>query len=307
MSGIVHARLPEGGRFERWTVPDGWAIRTARWPGERGTLLVANGRGDFIEKYGEAIRHWHGRGWSVLAFDWRGQGGSGRVGRSALHGATPGFARKVADLRGLIGQAAAEGPGPLIAAGHSMGGHLILRALAEGEGRLARVVLNAPMLGIRTPGVRPAAAGAMARVAALAAPGAFGPGQRAGLANAAEEDRRRRALTGCAERGAEEYALMRANPDLAVGGVTWGWLSEAYRSIALLARPGVLERIGTPVRFVLAGGERVTDNGAAIRAVARLRHADYRLIEGGAHELWRERDGPRLAAFAAADEWLERE
>ena len=78
--------LPAGAVLSRWAAPDGWLLRRFDWPGadgRRGRLLFLGGRGDFIEKYLDAYRHFSRRGWSVAAFDWRGQGGSGRqIGRA---------------------------------------------------------------------------------------------------------------------------------------------------------------------------------------------------------------------------------
>src|ERR1051325_1370230 len=71
---------PSGARFSRWATPDGSSLRRMDWPQPgktaRGSLIFAGGRGDFIEKYLEAFAYWHGRGWSVTSFDWRGQGAS---------------------------------------------------------------------------------------------------------------------------------------------------------------------------------------------------------------------------------------
>ena len=60
---------------------DGLTIRTVRWQTrleKRGTVLVAGGRGEFVEKYFEVISELLGRGFDVVAFDWRGQGLSTR-------------------------------------------------------------------------------------------------------------------------------------------------------------------------------------------------------------------------------------
>ena len=75
--------LPADAMLDEWRAPDGFVLRRMTWaPGSasRGALLFAGGRGDFIEKYLEAFAHWHGAGWNVTAFDWRGQGV--RAGRS---------------------------------------------------------------------------------------------------------------------------------------------------------------------------------------------------------------------------------
>jgi len=139
---------PSGAAFGRWLAPDGWPLRRMDWRREgqaRGSLIFANGRGDFIEKYLEAYAHWHGRGWNVTAFDWRGQGGS--------RGAGFGFERfdvLIDDLAALLADWRERTPGPHVAIGHSMGGHLLLRCLVERRPDLDAAVLVAPMIGVNS-------------------------------------------------------------------------------------------------------------------------------------------------------------
>src|SRR5262249_21650810 len=45
----------------------------------RGSVILCNGRTEFIEKYFEVIRELQGRGFAVFTMDWRGQGLSGRL------------------------------------------------------------------------------------------------------------------------------------------------------------------------------------------------------------------------------------
>lgn len=295
--------LPPGAAFERWAVAAGCTIRVACWrDGERGTLLFANGRADFVEKYAEALWWWRARGWAVATFDWRGQGGSGRLGRTPLHGHVDDFASWLADLEMVVARAG-ELPRPLVAVGHSMGGQLLLAALAGGERRIARAGLLSPMLGIAGP-LAPGTAGRVARTMVAAGMGqAFAPGQ-GGSRDPNAEARRAAALTSDPDRRTDEAWWLARHPELALGGVTWGWLAAAYASMAALERPGAVERIDTPVLAVLAAAERVTDNAAALRIVARLPRGDHVIVEGR-HELLREGDAAREAALGRLDAFLE--
>jgi len=72
---------PEGGVVARVRAADGLPIRVARWHPEgraRGTIVVVQGRAEYIEKYFETIGELLQRGFCVVSFDWRGQGLSGR-------------------------------------------------------------------------------------------------------------------------------------------------------------------------------------------------------------------------------------
>ncbi len=297
-SEVLRRSLPPGGTTGYWLADDGWRLRVGVWPdGARGTLLLLNGRADFFEKYCEAIWHWRARGWAVVAPDWRGQGGSGRI---VCDGRGDGFARLAADLRGVVARAAALG-GPLVAVGHSMGGHLLLRAIVEGEDRVARAVLIAPMLGLLGGEATSAVAWGAVRLglgARMVAPRA---------ARSPEEDARRAArLTSDSARQTDEAWWLARHPELAGDGVSWGWLAVACGSIARLGAGG---RIARPerVRAVLAGADRVVDRGAARRLIARRIGAEGMLddVPGAEHELLRETDAVRARVFACMDTYLE--
>src|ERR1039457_1328599 len=56
---------------------DGVSLRFARWAppvGRKGTVVVLQGRAEYIEKYFETVRDLRARGFAVSTFDWRGQG-----------------------------------------------------------------------------------------------------------------------------------------------------------------------------------------------------------------------------------------
>ena len=62
--------------------PDGVTLRFARWdppPGRKGTVVLLQGRAEYIEKYYETVRDLQSRGFAVATFDWRGQGLSDRA------------------------------------------------------------------------------------------------------------------------------------------------------------------------------------------------------------------------------------
>ena len=134
--------IPAGASESSWTTSDGHCIRRIDWIASqpKGSILFLSGRADFYEKYLEAMAHWHDRNWTVTAFDWRGQGGSGRLGDDAFTGHVEDFGLWVADLRQFWGEWTRQRPGPKFVIGHSMGGHLALRAVAEGAIDPARFI-----------------------------------------------------------------------------------------------------------------------------------------------------------------------
>ncbi|MBV9078141.1 MAG: alpha/beta hydrolase, partial [Methylobacteriaceae bacterium] len=72
---------PEGAELRAVVTADAIRLRVASWHPAgpaRGTVLLMQGRAEFIEKYFEVAGELLERGFAVVTFDWRGQGGSGR-------------------------------------------------------------------------------------------------------------------------------------------------------------------------------------------------------------------------------------
>ena len=148
----VARAIPPDARVTYWRAADGWAVRRFDRDGAgRGAILFQAGRADMFEKYLESFDHWHAAGWSVTAFDWRGQGGSGRLGADPHVGHCASFAPWIDDLAGFWRDWRAGRAGPAVLMGHSMGGYLALRAMVEGRVAPDAAVLVAPMLGLRSP------------------------------------------------------------------------------------------------------------------------------------------------------------
>jgi lysophospholipase len=297
---------PEGSKFSLWQAGDGWHLRVMEWPQgvgktARGSLVFANGRGDFIEKYLEPLRHWHDRGWNVLAFDWRGQGGSaGKIVRGHVRSFDP----LVSDGASLLRYWSDRYPGPHVALGHSMGGHLLLRIIAEQRPPLAAAVLVAPMIRINA---RPVPHNLGRRISALLCRiglsrlPAWRSNERPHLPGA----ERRAYLTTCAERYADELWWKEQEPRYSLGPPTWGWLDAAYRSIDRLT----LERLGQVELSILILGterDRLVSPNAIRRAADALPRAELHMYSDAAHELLRESDPVRRDALARIDSFLDR-
>lgn len=303
-SAFDRRSLPSGLTINIWTAPDDWRLRSFEWRQTgrgpaRGSLLFQSGRADFLEKYLESLWHWHERGWNIAGFDWRGQGGS--VGDEPPSG---GLDRLLDDLAGFVGEWSAEAPRPHVAVGHSMGGHLLLRMLAERADEIDAAVLVAPMLGLNSHPIPPRVAAALARRATMLGWGQrplWRPGRRAtGIGSG-----RQVALTGDPYRYADEAHWLAATPAFAAGGPRWDWLAAAYASIAGLTAPGVLETVTTPVLLIGTTRDRLVD-AAAIRAAAeRLPNARLVMRDDSAHEMLRERDAVRDQVLATIDAFLD--
>lgn len=303
--------IPPGAVESRWEAADGHPIRRIDWsePGgpPRGSLLFMPGRGDAYEKYLETFEYWRGRGWRVTAADWRGQAGSGRLGADAVTGHIGDFGAWVADLAAFWAAWAKGRSGPLVLVGHSMGGHLALRAVANEALDPApnAVVLSAPMLDVmpeRVPlAVRQGAAHLMCLIGDSRRP-AWTWSERPGELPAF----RQTLLTHDAERYADEAWWREARPELVMGPGSWGWVRGAQASIRGLMRPGVLEAVTMPIFIIATRADKLVSPRAIERAAARLPNARVLWFgDEAAHEILREVDAVRDRALEEIDRFLE--
>lgn len=311
MTAVFDRRaIPAGAQESRWTAPAGHSVRRIDWAPQaqpvKGSLLFLPGRGDFYEKYLETLDHWARAGWRVTAADWHGQAGSGRLGKDAVTGHVRDFADWVDDLAALWAEWKDRTPGPHVLAGHSMGGHLVLRAAAEGRVDPDALLLSAPMLGFAASllpdGVMHAAARLMKALGDPARP-AWKWSERPGQ----PPESRAHLLTHDADRYADEMWWREARPELVMGPGSWGWVERAYASMRALFAPGRLEAVRVPVLILATDNDKLVGFGAIARAAARLPDADLvRFGQEAHHEILREADPVRSRALAAADAFLAR-
>jgi lysophospholipase len=302
--------IPAGVRETTWTAADGYRLRRIDWPvpadQARGSILFFPGRGDFYEKYLDVLGHWHRQGWQVTAADWRGQGGSGRLGKDPYTGHIDDFATWVDDLAGLWAEWKAATPGPHVLAGHSMGGHLVLRAEAEGKVDADGLLLVAPMLGFVASRLPAAVMHGLTRLMkALGDPRR--PAWKWSEKPGQPPEGREHLLTHDHARYADELWWREARSELVIGPGSWGWVERAYASMRGLFRPGVLEAVKVPVLILASDNDKLVGFEAIERAAARL--PDCELVRFGAearHEILREEDEVRGRALAAADAFLQR-
>ena len=276
-----------------WQAPDGWALRRFRVDPAAGTtpgasLLFLTGRADFLEKYIESYDYWRRHGCSVEGFDWRGQGGSGRLLADTRIGHCDSYEPMLADLGAYARAWMARTPPPHFVLGHSMGGHLVLRYLAEQTPPIAGAVLLSPMLGLNSGPLPEALARLIAQAACLvglAERRAWSEGKGVGSGH------RQTNLTHSIARYDQEMAWRAVDPRLDLGPPSWGWLRASWASIARV-RP-TAERV-----LILHADHDPLVRARAIRSLAaRLAHARCLGHPTAAHELLREIDPIRLWAL----------
>jgi alpha-beta hydrolase superfamily lysophospholipase len=110
-----------------------------------GTVLMVHGLGEHAGRYGEVAAHLHQWGFAVRAYDQQGHGQSEGARGDMLRpdSLQADLCRVIDDTR----QHPALQGTPLILLGHSMGGLVVARALAEGLRPVEAAVLSSPALG----------------------------------------------------------------------------------------------------------------------------------------------------------------
>ncbi|RYE04170.1 MAG: alpha/beta hydrolase [Sphingomonadales bacterium] len=306
MSGENLARraIPDGARIHFWDAPAGGQLRAFAWPAAtatpRGSILFQGGRGDIFEKYLETMAHWHGQGWTITSFDWRGQGGSGRLTPAGNCGHIEDFGDYIADFRAFYAEWAASTPGPHVVMGHSMGGHLVLRALVEGAATPDAAVLIAPMLGFKS------ALPFAERFARIM--GGIGDSARPAWKTNEKpytKDSRASLLTHDEGRYDDEIWWHNQKPEIVTGPPSWRWLIEAFKSMRELRDNPRLRKMPVPVLMLVAKADGLVDGKAALKIGAKLR--DARIVAFGdesAHEILREADAVRNRAIGEIDLFL---
>lgn len=269
----------------------------ARGPA-RGSVIVAPGRTEFIEKYFEVLRELQQRGFAVFCIDWRGQGLSGREVENGLKGHLVSFDDPVNDLSTALRLLANKLPRPHIGLAHSMGGGILLRALQTRRVELDAAAFTAPMWGIAN--LRESGKRFVRFMTSIGAGGLFAPGVDKRWKR---ESFKKNPVTHDKERHARCQGLVAEEPRLALAGPTNNWVAAAADAVeGFVAQPSALAHIRIPVLVASAGEEQLVDNASHDAVCALLPNARHITISGAKHEILMETDDLRAQFWAAFDE-----
>ncbi|MBU6474517.1 MAG: alpha/beta hydrolase [Alphaproteobacteria bacterium] len=294
-------REPDGFQWGGFTDAGGAHIRYGSLQPEaplRGTVVIASGFRECIEKYFEAMRDMTERGFAVWMMDWRGQGGSSRYLGNPQKMHSLGYEEHIETLRQFTRDLVKKSSGPFILLAHSMGAHIGLRFLKEHEGVFDAAVLTSPMCDVLTPGFFRPAAHALASLAKMAGclekyvPGGHDWDAR----DAAFEGNK---VTSDPERFGVMAEIFSRKPELKMGSPTYGWAWHTFRSADILRKDDYLKTVATPILAGIAGNDMIVDIKAAMRACALLQRCMRVDVPAARHEIWMERDDLRAP-------WLEK-
>ncbi|MEJ8473102.1 alpha/beta hydrolase [Roseibium algae] len=298
--------VPEGSVSGFVKTVDGVDIRYAHWPSlgglRRGTVTILQGRAEFIEKYFEVIQDLRQRGFSVIAFDWRGQGGSERLLGNRRKGHIRNFSQYRTDLYTVLKRISlAEYAGPHFALAHSTGGAILLSDAIRLRTMLDRVVLGSPLTGVIDNGWLEKILFRLAVILKWVGMGRlFLPGGKADLFADFEGNRQ----TSDERRFDRANAVLRLSPELGIGSPTIGWFYAVAGALQSFRKRGYGPSVSLPCLVIAAGNDRIVSTPATEELVSRLKAAGYLEIAGAEHELLMERDEIRDQFWAAFDAFI---
>ncbi|MFZ2101753.1 MAG: alpha/beta hydrolase [Oricola sp.] len=285
--------------------PDGFSIRyalfrTAEHP-VKGTVVVLQGRNEYIEKYFETAADLARLGFDVATFDWRGQGGSQRFFKRSDSGYVDSFDQYAADLETVFEEIVLpDCRPPFFILAHSMGGLVALQVAPSMVNRVRRMVLTAPFLGLPASPLKQSLSRMVTR-----AMGLLGLGNLHVSGGSAERMRKPfevNSLTSDPRRYARNISIPASQTDLALGGPSATWMTAVFDAIDRVTDPAHMARTTIPTLVFMAGAERVVSNPAILLLATNLRSASLLTIDGARHEMLHEADVYReqlLAALAA--------
>ncbi len=267
----------------------------------RGSVIVAPGRTEFIEKYFEVIRELQGRGFAVFCIDWRGQGLSGREVENSLKGHFVSFDDPVNDLSTALKLLGDRLPRPYIGLAHSMGGAILLRALQTRRVDLDAAAFSAPMFGIQ--GLNETGKKYVRFMVSLGLGGTFAPRVEKKWKR---ENFKKNPVTHDKGRHDRCQGLIAEEPRLALAGPTSGWVAAAAEATEAFRQATSLAHVRIPVLIVSAGEEQLVDNASHDVVAHELPDARHVTIEGAKHEILMETDAIRAQFWGEFDQLAER-
>ncbi|OSP55271.1 alpha/beta fold hydrolase [Pseudoruegeria sp. SK021] len=298
----VSAQAPSVARAVWTHTKDGTRLRLGLLGrGTHGTVLLLQGRTEYLEKYGRVARRFADLGYGMVSVDFRGQGLSDRPLPDAQIGHVSRFADYQQDVAELVAFAQAEAmPRPWFLLAHSLGGAIGLRALRN-KLDVAAAVFSAPMWGINVPSaLRPLTYG----LGWIAHTGQLNAWITPGMSRkvyAATADPSANLLTHDPEGLAYMQAHLTADPALGLGAPSLAWVYQAMmecRSLRHSPSPPV------PSLTFLPTGDKVVSQHVVRSMIARWPNARLVDIPDGAHETMMETAARQDLFFSSSAEFF---
>ncbi len=283
--------IPENRAEGFFETHDGHRLRYAVFrsdaPVAKGTVVLLQGRNEYIEKYFETIRDLTASGLWVATFDLRGQGGSDRLLKNRQYGHVRRFIDYEHDLDTFLEKIVLPDTRlPFFILAHSTGALIAMSAALYLSTRIERMVLTAPFIGLSGQAASEGTIRALAGVACslglglvsadAQAQGTAVPRQPSDIGPDAVRAQRWccRGPSGIGRSGPRRHA-----------GCT-----ISFPTIDRVTSPNHLFSITIPTVVIAPTRDEIVPYIAQERISRHFRAAQFVLINGARHEVLQERD-----------------
>ncbi|MEL0632216.1 alpha/beta fold hydrolase [Pseudoalteromonas carrageenovora] len=265
---------PAGKLFYAYAIPDNAAT----------AVVISTGRVEGLEKYKELIWELYCNNFAVFIMDHQGQGRSYRHLKNKHKGFVKHYNNYSSDLNNFDLQIVSKHwQGKKVMLAHSMGSAIAIDYLAKFENSYKGVFLSAPMFDIFTKDVPKIPTQFIVKLATLLGLHSF---YAFGQGNYNPIPFTENVLTSSEERYTYFRQTYKLEPNIQLGGVTFGWLAA---TIAFLKS---IDKLNVPIPLFIASAasDTVVNNKAQYSFAKRHAHATIENFEDAKHELLFERD-----------------
>lgn len=250
-----------------------------------GTVIVAHGFTESVEKYREAVYYFLKEHYNVFLLSHRGHGKSVREIKSSDFSLThvKNFGDYVEDFRGFIEEVVVKEAGteiPFYIYAHSMGGAIAVRYLQIYPGRISKAILSSPMLDIKLEIPRIEAEAISYYMVKTGREERYITGQKP---FSKEED-----FEGCSCSSKERYEYYfnkkLANPELQNSAGSYSWLFESLKAVKQIEMEK--RKIQIPVCIFTAEFDDLVSRRGQIDFARKTPDSRLVLVPGTKHEIY---------------------
>jgi len=283
---------------------DGIRLRVCHWMNQskevKGTVLLQQGHNEFIEKYFETIQEFLDKNYSVITFDWRGQGMSDHQLKDINKAYIKDFSRHDKDLECILSEVIEHNfPKPLIGVGHSMGGCLMLSAFHDHPDKFSHGILSAPMLGFKNEKFLKTASSLM-NIFSRDTDYLIGSKPNMGKETLFEEND----LTSDPEIYERILQLVREKPNIRLWGVTNAFVKAVNKRFKIMRKNNWAENINLKILIINNINDRVVDSNKIKGMNNRLKNSQIIEFIETKHEIFMEKKSSRKILWKKINQFL---
>jgi lysophospholipase len=297
-------KAPKGIKSYFVPMDDGIRLRVCQWINtskeKKGTILLQQGHNEFIEKYYETIQEFLDKNYSVISFDWRGQGMSDHQIDDIHKAFIKDFERHDTDLKYILEEIIEKNfSKPLIGIGHSMGGCLMLSAFHDHPNRFSKGILSAPMLGFKNEKFLKTASSLM-NFFKKDTDYLLGSKPNMGKEIQFQDND----LTSDTERYKRNIFLVRKQPNIRLWGVTNAFAKAVNKRLKIMRKNNWAEEIDIDILIINNTKDRVVDSEKINLMEKRLKKSKIINFDKTEHEIFMEKNKFRKIMWKEIDIFL---